>query len=328
MLTSILRITVLTAMLIPGTATVAQSQPNIGGVGSVLIFPVFLSSAGQETILTITNRGELALPCGNGFRITDVEVAFRYRNAVGAGTTRIEFLSAGDQVTVIVSRHNPALMNTGYLIVEALDPETGLPIQYDNLMGSATVLHRNQKTQWDYLPYSFKAYPHGGSAPVDGCGRKFTDTGGSDLATLNFDGVEYDAFPQALDLDKTFGWGPWGSLEFSGTFFGISSGTRTDLRAEAYDFDGRGTFRTFSQSIPWFGISLHTLAPDLALNSLPPDSPVPIGTGSVLLSSTAMPPQAVLAVFVQLVQTAPNTFLASAKTLSPGSTPVTVALTR
>ncbi len=189
-------------------ASPSLAQPRIGGLGSVLIFPVFKGTGNTTTLVTVTNTNQSEVLCGNGFREGDVEVRFTY---VDAGTClqmdRQESLSPADTITVSPSQHIPGL-GEGYLVIEALDPETFLPIDFDFLLGSAQILDTSAQTKFTYLAYGFEAPSNQGAFGSDSCGRDFVDVPASGhFGTIDFNGAEYDFFPDSILLDHFGGEG-------------------------------------------------------------------------------------------------------------------------
>ncbi len=180
--------------------------PEIGGRGSVIVFPLFDSRPGVRTCLTITNTNRDHRSCGNGFRVGDVELRYVYFEA---GTCvvqdRTEVISPGDTLTVIAGLHNPLGSDTGFLVVQAKDPETSFPIDFDYLLGSATIMSSvadgaAENGKWTYLAYAF-----------EGVGSIFFDSCARDVITMSndilFDDVDYESFPDRIILDHLEGFG-------------------------------------------------------------------------------------------------------------------------
>ncbi|MBI1849448.1 MAG: hypothetical protein HYR85_03785 [Planctomycetes bacterium] len=182
----------------------------VGQPASALIFPLFESRSGKGTLITVTNLDTDRRDCGNGFREGDVCLLYTYFGFdPDLGFCRefntTECLTPGDTLTVFADQHNPE-QHQGWLWVEARDPESGRAIQFDHLIGSAIIVDMNTDFLFHYLPYGFRS--HANDAVLDfeisgdACGRAFTDVDGDDFA--DFDGREYDFWPQELRLDNFF----------------------------------------------------------------------------------------------------------------------------
>jgi hypothetical protein len=184
-----------------------------------------------NTIISVTNTNEDERSCGNGLRQGDVQVHYAYFDgATCAESNTDEDLTPADTITVLARSHNPNF-EVGYLIVEARDPETNLPIDYDFLIGSAIVVNSEFDFEWAYTPYVFEGFPGtdrkmppGLTGAADACGRYFLDDNSdpADLARLDFDGWELNTFPDRIYLDNFFGEGTvtlggGGMVSFSGS---------------------------------------------------------------------------------------------------------------
>lgn len=190
-----------------------RAQTSSSSPGSILIFPVYDFGSDRESIITITNTNRNQAPCPNGTRVGDVNVRFRYVRNNCIEYTAFEILAPADTLTVIASRHNPE-PGRGYLLVEARDPETRFPIDFDFLIGSARLIDSTNGGQFSYLPYSFQALPTG-TQPfgTSNCGHPFVDVFPSSPTFFerNFNGIEYTAFPETIRLDHFVGEGTGGS---------------------------------------------------------------------------------------------------------------------
>jgi len=171
--------------------------------GSLLIFPLFDSNVGKGTLITVTNVNTSTTSCGNTYKEGDVCVHYVYVDGEDCDEfDRTECLTPGDTLTVIADQHNPH-QQEGYLWVEARDPETFEPINYNFLIGSAIIVESDLNFVWSYTPFAFKS--HVMDCPevhASNCGYCFTDV--ADYGWANFDGVEYDQFPDDLILDNFF----------------------------------------------------------------------------------------------------------------------------
>jgi HYR domain-containing protein len=179
----------------------------VGQPASALVFPLFDSTAHRGTVITVTNTDTDRLLCGNGFHAGDVRLLYTY---FGFDESRqfcrefdtSHFLTPGDTLTVLADQDNPE-GEVGWLWVEARDPETGEAIAFDHLLGSAIVVDTDLDFLDQYLPYGFRSYvARAGLLGVPGCSAPPTDVNGNGRA--DFDGIEYDFWPQRLLLDQFF----------------------------------------------------------------------------------------------------------------------------
>jgi hypothetical protein len=182
----------------------ALAQPVVGQTASALIFPLFDSTPNHGTLITVTNTNTSRLSCGrSGFRGGDVCVVYTYFGLDSLGGCRefnlSECFTPGDTLTVFADQHNPE-MEIGWLWVDAHDPETFEPIDYDWLAGSAIVVDSGTDFLFAYKPYAFRS--HVGPDGADSCDHVSTDVDGDGEA--DFDGVEYDFWPSRLVLDEFF----------------------------------------------------------------------------------------------------------------------------
>ncbi|MBI3843275.1 MAG: HYR domain-containing protein [Planctomycetes bacterium] len=183
-------------------ATAVLGQP-----ASALIFPLFDSRSGQGTIITVTNTDSNRDTCRNRLREGDVCLRYTYFAFDPASGSCLEFdrtecLTPGDTLTVVADQHDPE-GDVGWLWVEARDPETDEAIDFNHLIGSAIVVNVGLEFMFQYHPYGFRSYTHLLlEPPSDACGHAFTDVDGDNCA--DFDGVEYDFWPQRLLLDEFF----------------------------------------------------------------------------------------------------------------------------
>jgi hypothetical protein len=183
----------------------ALSQPRHAEPGSILIFPCFDARPRKGTLVTVTNTNKNTQRCSQDryLRNGDVDVLYTYID----GENWLEFnvterLTPGDTLTVLANEHNPE-SNHGWLWVEARDPVSGEAIDFDFLIGSAIIVDTDVDFLFSYTPYAFRGLPEGGGgAGTDACDRDFTDL--NDNRAADFDGEEYDLFPDELLLDQFF----------------------------------------------------------------------------------------------------------------------------
>ena len=187
---------------------VTLSHPWVGVSlvpASVLLFPTVDSRNGRGTgtlvSVTNTNTSRVVSP-RSGYRSGDVQLHYYY---VGGPDTfhrvfdRKEFLTPGDTLTVFAGSHNPE-MEAGYLVVVAEDPESGAAIQFNDLIGDEIVVDVAENKVWTVPAVGHRARVTSG--PTDGNGRRKTDANGN--GKIDFDGVEYDFYPDHLYLGSFF----------------------------------------------------------------------------------------------------------------------------
>jgi len=180
----------------------AFAQPLHLQKGSVLVFPVFDTTAGAGTIVCVTNTNTSRIYCPNtDFLSGDVVLHYQYIDGEFClEFDRYEYLSPGDTLCLIVNEHNPE-SKEGFLVVSAVDPsDFSARIDFDYLIGSAMVVQSDLNFMWAYTPYAFRALPQVGD-PGE-CDIHTTD-GDADGA-IDFDGVEYDLFPAEIFIDSFF----------------------------------------------------------------------------------------------------------------------------
>ncbi len=229
----------------------ASAQPLHAREGSVLIFPLFNSTAGNNTLLTVTNTNESESLCsgGSGFRIGDVQLHYTYFSELWAQSDTDENFTPADTLTVLARGHNPN-DEMGFVVVEARDPETNFPITFNYLIGSAIVINSEFDFQWSYTPYAFAS-----RGRSDGCHTPIDVPGSDDFDRMDFDDIEYSSFPELVMLDHFFGEGtPAGNpaLTFSNTLYLMSTSPggpevedMTEVFVQGYNNNERGFSRTF-----------------------------------------------------------------------------------
>jgi hypothetical protein len=216
----------------PAFAQDPSDGPRHLSPGSVMIYPLFDSRPGFNTIITVTNTNTSFVQCPpTSFREGDVTVHYAYIES----DTWLEFdleepLTPGDTLTVLARGHNREAKQ-GWLWVEARDPEVpDRAIDFDFLIGSAIVVNSDFNFEWEYAPYTFRALVEesGEDFGATSCGHFYADGGADeDDFTLDFDGVEYDFFPRTLFIDQFFGEGDPAELvgpqTFSNTLYLMST---------------------------------------------------------------------------------------------------------
>jgi len=245
------------ALAVGALVAPTQAQPLHAQPGSVLIFPLYNSTQGNNTILSVTNTNESELSCGNGFRQGDIELHYVYYSETWQESDTDEQLTPADTLSVLARGHNPNF-EMGFLVVESRDPETGQAIDYDWLIGSAIVVNSEFDFQWAYTPYAFEGL---GGAGMDACGRLLLDPPGDlDENTMDFDNSELSAFPATLLLDHFFGEGVPATrpaVSFDNTIYLMSSspgglGNSTNVSVVGWNNNERRFSRTFSFDCYYF----------------------------------------------------------------------------
>jgi hypothetical protein len=218
-----------------------------------------------------------------------------------------EDLTPADTLTVLARGHNPN-QELGYLVVEARDPETNRPIDYDFLIGSALVVNSEFDFQWAYTPFAFEGLPLG-LPPLAGasdCDHPFIEAAGTDSAAFqDFNGLEYSFFPDVLLLDQFFGEGvPGGSpVAFGNRLFLMSTDPGdTDIFLVGYNNNERRFSRTFGFDC-YLATSLGELTQAVTQQNLASGSDGAelqgISTGWLKLQSTNSTGHGILGVFRQ-----------------------------
>lgn len=285
-----------------------HAQPVHARPGSALIFPLFDSSEGNNTLITVTNTNQSERSCGNGFREGDISIHYVYIDgATWLESNRSEDLTPADTITVFARGHNPN-QETGFLSIEARDPETDFPVDYDHLIGSAIVVNSEFDFEWSYTPYAFEGIPNGNPAfGQDDCQRPFTDTPGSgDFNTIDFNGTtEYSTFPDTIFLDMYFGEGTSDArpgVTFSNNLVLMATSPRdTDVNLLGWNNNERRFSRTFRFSC-WTSTTLGELTNAVTQENLAidanPDELRGVSTGWLQMK-TETEDSALLGVFSQ-----------------------------
>lgn len=212
------------AALVSGfAASTAIAEQNVPG--SVLIFPYVDASSSSPTIISVTNtyqvrwRGPVRglLPGGNEVcdpgppvaRFGDTGVYFIFFD----GETCQEsdffvFLSPQDHVTFLADDKIPD-GRFGWMVAFAIDPmfpfEDIEPWNFDFLAGVAHVVDAPFDLSWTYNAYAFLS-----GLALEGffgphCGKVYLDSEiGNNNGILDFNGVEYEMWPDELLLPRFF----------------------------------------------------------------------------------------------------------------------------
>lgn len=196
-------------------------QPTGDKPGSVLIFPYSNGEGNSFCFFTVvnTNRDLRNLP-GTPYKYGTVLLEFMFINLITEGNpnepdddtckpsnlTRI--LTPNEAFSGWVSAFNPA-KEKGWFYVVARDPQTGLSIDFDFLLGSMYMIDPGNDNLWSYPAYSFEALSANSSpGPFDWSAAKhlYTDripNGGNGDGEISFTGTsggfhEYEAWPHQM----------------------------------------------------------------------------------------------------------------------------------
>ncbi len=204
---------VFTAMLLVNMSAVPtladESDPTIHAVpASVMIYPLFDAQDDTATYISVTNTNSSRSSCNSPTLEGDVCLHYIYINKDPLDADddcdefdRFECLTPGDTLTVDVSAHNPERQQ-GWLWVEARDPQTFEPIDFDYLIGSAIIVEATTDFAWSYTPYAFKGKRETNCDGQSICGYYFTDC--DHEGDADFNGNEYEYFPNDILLDQFF----------------------------------------------------------------------------------------------------------------------------
>jgi hypothetical protein len=167
----------------PGTAVPANSEASDQRLGSILVFNFFTSSAStgaiEDTELNLTNTNES--------QAVSVRL-FTINGATGAVTNRALILNGGQTNSLLASQIAPGLR--GYVVAVAIDANTGCPVSFNFLRGSAFIRVGTGHSS----KLGAEAYAALYSGVLTGCG------GSSTTARLNFDGASYNRISRTLSV--------------------------------------------------------------------------------------------------------------------------------
>ena len=200
-----MRIFALLAMLVGCLMASASAQPADLIPSSILMFPTVDSRAGvgKGTIVSVTNTNasRIVSPTNN-FRNGDVQAHYYYIEGLAPYNNvfnRKEFLTPNDTLTVLAGSHNPE-MEVGYLLVVAEDPESEDAISFNYLIGDEIIVDVAQNKLWSIPAIGFRALVTSGTR--DNNGRLKTDANSN--GSVDFDGTEYDLYPDVLFISSFF----------------------------------------------------------------------------------------------------------------------------
>lgn len=156
--------------------------------GSMLIFPfyrVFAEQAGEDpvkdTLITITNTNPDTTPLPSGLPAGTVDVTLTYIDGIDCKPfERKERLTPNDTFSVMVGLHIPYQTSSeGWIYATARDPESGVPIDFDHLIGFAAYFDALDTVWFEVNPLSFRAVP-GAGLPTDLDGDGHLDLNGTE----------------------------------------------------------------------------------------------------------------------------------------------------
>jgi len=212
------------ALLTPCLATIAalaiapSARADGRTPGSLLIFPEFNNRLGDVSIFTITNtntdRGyDPSTDLLNG----TVRVHFIYVGRVGSNGNPINCLevdrdvtlSPGDTFSFLTSVHNPQ-QQQGFMYCYAVSPVSGLPIDFDHLIGATIFIDGKNGIDYSTEPVSLLAVGPSSNTDLDNDGNR------------DLDGNEYEPLPDEILIPRFLATG--GALRSELVLLGLSGG--------------------------------------------------------------------------------------------------------
>ncbi|MBI1853085.1 MAG: hypothetical protein HYR85_22335 [Planctomycetes bacterium] len=187
-------------LALPSTA---QAQPRDMEPGSLLIFPFYDARPDSVCVLTVTNLNTSRVRHEGQYREGDVQIHYHYVEGERWLTfDRAEILTPGDTLSVIVADHNPE-GDFGFVWIQAEDPETEQPIDFDFLIGDILVARSTDNAIWELPSVAFRSLADE-SGPIGSsrAGHSWADLNGN--GQVDFDGFEYDFFPDKLYVSRFF----------------------------------------------------------------------------------------------------------------------------
>ncbi|MEQ8767757.1 MAG: hypothetical protein RL885_27895 [Planctomycetota bacterium] len=165
--------------------------------GSVLIYPVYESSPGSGTVISITNTNNDPSYNGNTNLNGVVDVHFIYIDGDSwTEFNRFERLTPNDTFTVLADTHNPNSEN-GFLYCIAIDPSTNAPVSHNYLIGDEIVADGSGNWLFGLDALAFKSNAAEGAA---------SDLDADDL--MDLDGVEFEAIADEMYISSFIGQDP------------------------------------------------------------------------------------------------------------------------
>lgn len=168
----------------PGTVIPVSSEASDQKLGSILVFNFFTSGVStgggiEETELSLTNTSE-----SQAVRVR----LFTINGATGAVTNRLLSLNGGQTTSLLASQIATGVR--GYAVAVAVDANTGCPLSFNFLRGSAFVRLASGHSS----KLGAEAYAALYTGLLAGCGAS------SSTARLDFDGASYNRVSRVLSV--------------------------------------------------------------------------------------------------------------------------------
>jgi hypothetical protein len=313
------RISTLTCLLTPlvsglfSPALLADTKES----GSLLLFPLFDNTRGQQTLITVTNTNSDPLS-------GSVRLEYVYISRVGCQEfNRSRTLTPNDTLSVLTKFDNPNMVQ-GYAYVVARSLTTGKAIKFDHLIGTMVSYGMGN---FELDPFVFRA----GAALADGAPTDLENDGVGD-GLRDLDGQEYEAAPAELLIPRFFGQDL--SLESELILINLTGGAQFDALVDLliYNdneevFSGQYSFRCWKRTRLLDISAAFSNSFLLSTNQAPNEinaggGPAAIETGWLRINGnlanstqTALADPAILAVRIDDVLGAPSAALPFAKGL-------------
>jgi len=166
----------------PGTPLSASAEAGDQKLGSILLFNFFSSTqseAPEETEFGLTNTNETQAVNLRLFLINGVS---------GAVTNRLISLAAGQTTSILASQVAPSIR--GYAVAVAVNSNTGCPISFNFLRGSALI----KLSSGHSAKLNAEAYAALYSGTLASCNIEST------TARLNFNGKDYNLISRTVSV--------------------------------------------------------------------------------------------------------------------------------
>jgi len=214
----------LVALAFGALAGLASGQPvprlNDHVPGSVLIYPIYISdfTNGYASVVSVSNTNgdrRFVLP-GNPPGVRG-DVLAHYFWIDGTGTWNVfdnqALLTPNDTRSILsydaLNGTGNQDFETGFLVIEAVDPETQESVDFDYLIGDIILVDIAGTRTWNIEATGIKALTDElvGNPVRSNRGHAFVDrvaNGGDGDGNLDFDNVEYQRWPDVLFLSSFF----------------------------------------------------------------------------------------------------------------------------
>jgi hypothetical protein len=186
-----------------GLPSFVQAQPRDMEPGSLLVFPYYDSRPDSVCLVTVTNLETSRVRHDGQYREGDVQIHYHYVDGASWLTfDRAEILTPGDTLSVVASEHDPE-GDYGFVWIQAEDPETEQPIDFDFLIGDVLVARSTDNAIWSLPAVAFRSLAdESGPIGFSRAGHAWADLNGNGQA--DFDGFEFDLFPDKLYVSRFF----------------------------------------------------------------------------------------------------------------------------